>query len=250
MPQNETNTNKVVFITGAAKRIGAGIARFLHAQGWQVIIHYNTSENAANKLCAELNQQRADSTITLQADLNIIENYSPLIEAAASHWQRLDAVINNASIFFPTPASEANIEQWNHLFTTNVVAPFFLTQAAFPYLQLQKGSVINITDTHADGRPIKNHVIYNMTKSALLMQTQSLARDLAPSIRVNAVAPGISEWNKAEFSIEQENILERTPLKRAGNALEIAKAVGYLLNDATYTTGSVIYVDGGRCVFN
>lgn len=249
MPQN--TQNRVALITGAAKRLGAAVAQHLQAQGWKVIIHCHHSLKEANALCSTLNDKRADSAHVLQADLADPNSYHALISSAAAVWDRLDAVVNNASVFFPNTLGKTTAEEWNTLWATNVTAPFFLTQAAIPFLEKTKGSIVNITDTHADGRPIKHHSVYSMTKAALTMQTQALARELAPSIRVNAVAPGVSLWDsQKEFSAEQKEILNRTPLKRAAEAEEIAKAVSYLLNDATYTTGSVMYVDGGRALFN
>jgi len=249
MPQNNLNLNRVVLITGASKRIGAAIANLLHAQQWNIILHYHHSTDAALNLVHSLNQQRENSAYAIQADLTNFDYYPELITHAVQRWERLDALVNNAATFFPTPIAAATTQEWHTLFDTNVKSPFFLTQAALPYLREHNGNIVNITDTHADGRPLKQYSIYNMTKAALLMQTQSLARDLAPNIRVNAVAPGVSIWEDTVTDLQQE-ILQRTPLKRAGTAEETAKAVRYLLEDATYTTGSVVYVDGGRCVFN
>ena len=249
MPQNSLNTNKVALITGSAQRIGAAIATYLHANGWRVVIHYYTSKAAAESLVAQLNQQRADSAWAIAADLNNANTTHGVIEKIVHHWQRLDALINNASVFKPTPVADVTLKQWQELFTINVEAPFFLSQAAIPYLKQTQGNIINITDTHANGRPMKNYSVYCMSKAGLLMQTQALARELAPDIRVNAVAPGVSMW-EGELSAKQQEILKRTPLKRAGLADEIAKAVYYLLTDATYTTVNVLYVDGGRLLFN
>jgi len=249
MPQNTINTNKVALITGSAKRIGAAIAAHLHENGWRVVIHYHHSKEAAVALAETFNKKRANSALAIEADLNQPTTYKELIQQIIQQWHRLDALINNASLFSPTPINEVTPNQWQETLTTNLTAPFFLSQAAAPYLKQSQGSIINITDTHADGRPIKNYSVYCISKAGLLMQTQALARELAPHIRVNAVAPGVSMWHD-ELSTEQKEILTRTPLKRAGLPEEIAKAVYYLLNDATYTTGNVLYVDGGRLLFN
>ncbi len=251
MPQNELNLKRVALVTGAAKRIGAVIAKALHQQGFRVLIHYRHSEQEAKALAASLNHIRPDSAGVLQADLNDTKSYSSLIEKAAAVWKRLDVLVNSASDFFPNQIGETTLEQWNTLWNTNVTAPFFLTQAAVPFLKKQENSVvINITDSHADGRPIKNYSVYSITKAALLMQTQSLARELAPYIRVNAVAPGACFPPENISEDTSKTILERTPLRKIGSGEEVANAVCYLASHATYTTGTTLYVDGGRSIFN
>ena len=244
------NTSKVALVTGGAQRIGAAIVQALHFAGWNVVIHYHTAQALAQQLNTELNQTRAQSAGILAADLQDHGCYSTLVNNAVNMWGRLDALINNASIFLPSTLGAVNVDHWQQTVAVNIQAPFFLTQAAFPYLQQSQGSVINITDTHADGRPIKNYAVYSMSKAALLMQTQALARELAPHVRVNAVAPGVSLWDATHLTPLQEDILTRTPLKRSADGQEIANAVMYLLNDASCTTGSTLYVDGGRCIYN
>lgn len=244
------DTSKVALITGGAKRIGAHISQALHAAGWRTVIHFNTSAIEAHQLCGQLNAQRPQSAYSIHADLANEASYTKLIDMAINNCGRLDALINNASVFSPSAIGSVTQAHWQQIFSVNVQAPFFLAQHAAPYLKEYQGSIINITDTHADNRPIKDYAIYSMSKAALLMQTAALARELAPLIRVNAVAPGVSMWNKSTINSIQEEIIERTPLKRSAYALEIAKAVLFLANEATYTTGSTIYVDGGRCVYN
>lgn len=249
MPENKTNTNKVALITGAAKRIGAAIVTQLHHEGYRVVVHYHTAQKEAEALVHQLNEKRPDSAIACSADLSQPEQCHTLIKQASSQWQRLDALINNAAVFQATPAQTADYQSWQTIINTNLTSPFFLAQAAFPFLQKVNGSIINITDTHADGRPLKNYAVYNISKAGLHMLTQTLAREFAPNVRVNAVAPGVSLWNDS-LTPQQQEILTRTPLKRSAHATEIANAISYLLNTATYTTGSVLYVDGGRLVFN
>jgi pteridine reductase len=249
----ENDTSKVILITGGAKRIGLAITRLFHSSGWRIVCHYNTSQAEANQLADELNALNTDSAYAVQADLSDPSAYSSLIENAFNKWGRLDALINNASVFVPSVVGEVSFEHWQNILCVNVQAPFFLSQAALPYLQKTKGSVVNITDSHADGRPIKNFAVYSISKAALLMQTQALARELAPLVRVNAVAPGVSLWEDlplSPLSLVQQEVLERTPLKRSAEAQEVASAVKYLVMEASYSTGSVVYVDGGRCVFN
>ncbi|MFI4954307.1 MAG: pteridine reductase [Gammaproteobacteria bacterium] len=249
------DTSKVVLITGGAKRIGAAIVHAFHTAGWRVVIHYHSAATEAQLLCAQLNGIKAHSVYTIQLDLTDHANYAKLISQTVNVWGRLDALINNASNFLPSYIGSITADHWQHIFSVNVHAPFFLSQEAFSYLREYNGSIVNITDTHADGRPIKDYAVYSMSKAALLMQTQALARELAPYVRVNAVAPGISMWDNhmnagSSLTVLQEEILERTPLKRSANENEVAKAVIYLVSDASYTTGSTIYVDGGRCVYN
>lgn len=247
------DTSKVVLITGGAKRIGAAIAHAFHAAEWKVIIHYHSAVNEAQQLAARLNRLRANSAYIITADLSYHPSYLTLIKQAVNTWGRLDALINNASNFFSSYIGTVEVAHWENIMNVNLRAPFFLAQEAFSFLQENNGSIVNITDTHADGRPIKDYSVYSISKAALLMQTQALAREFAPHVRVNAVAPGVSMWddaNKMALTVLEEEILTRTPLKRSADANEIAKAVLYLVKDASYTTGSTLYVDGGRCVYN
>lgn len=237
---------KTALITGAAKRIGAQIARTLHQAGCDIIIHYRSSEQAANNLCKELNDERANSAHCLQADLDDTYQLDEVIEKAAAFWGRLDLLVNNASSFYPTPIGSITLMDWDQLFNSNLKAPLFLSQAAVPHLKRTSGSIVNIVDVHAY-RPMKQHSVYCAAKAGLAMLTQSLARDLGPEIRVNGVAPGAILWPANDMENETKNlILERTALKRPGDPEDIAKAVLFLARDADYITGQVIPVDGGR----
>ncbi len=239
---------KVVLITGAAKRIGAYMTRFLHNKGMNVVIHYRHSSQDAQILCEELNAIRANSALTLQADLNSHLELSTLINKAYNMWHRLDVLVNNASSFYPTPLGQVNDEQWEDLFSSNLKAPFFLSQAAALSLKQTNGCIINITDIHAD-RPLRNFPVYCMAKAGLVMMTKSLAKELAPDIRVNAIAPGNILWpmDASELSDDlKQELTDRVALKRKGDPEDIAKTVWFLIEDAKYITGQVIAVDGGR----
>lgn len=238
---------KVALITGAARRIGAEIARTLHAAGINVILHYYASQQEAQQLCAELNQQRAHSAAILSADLANIDGLGGLIEQSVAVWGKLDILINNASRFYKTAIGEVTPAQWDDLFTPNLKAPFFLSQAAVPYLAKQQGCIINITDIHAE-KPIGEYPVYCMSKAGLAMLTKALAHELAPTIRVNAVAPGAIIWPEGENTLPPEikqHIVDQTALKQEGHPSYIAEAVLFLIN-ATYMTGQVLAVDGGR----
>lgn len=238
---------KVVLITGAAKRVGAAIARLLHQQGMNVIIHYHASSASALQLAEELNQVRKNSAATLTADLNQIAACENLITQAEKIWQRLDVLVNNASRFYPTPLGRVTLDQWQDLFASNLQAPFFLAQTAAPFLKKQRGCIVNITDIHAE-KPLKKYPVYSMTKAALLMMTKSLAKELAPEIRVNAVAPGAVCWPGGENELNDEiknKIVAQTLLKKAGTTKDIAKAVWFYI-DNDYITGQTLAVDGGR----
>lgn len=244
----ENTQTKVALITGAAQRIGAVIAALLHENGMNVVIHYRDSKQAAEALCTQLNQARPDSAITLQSDLNVTQTFPDLINKAQQHWGRLDALVNNASSFYPTPLGTMTEDNWEDLMASNVKAPLFLSQLAAPFLKIQQGCIINITDIHAQ-RPLKNYTIYCIAKAGLVMLTKSLAKELGPDIRVNAVAPGAilwpSEGNEVSDDIAQK-ILQSTCLKRQGTPEDIAKTVLFLIKDAAYITGQIIAVDGGR----
>lgn len=237
---------KTALITGAAKRIGAQIARTLHEAGCDIIIHYRTSEQSAKSLCKELNDERPNSANCLQADLNETDKLDNVIKQAVKFWGRLDLLINNASSFYPTPIGSITLENWDDLFNSNLKAPLFLSQAAVPHLRLTGGNIINMIDIHAY-RPMSKHPVYCAAKAGLAMMTQSLAKDLGPEIRVNGVAPGAILWPDNDLNNETKNlILERTALKRPGDPEDIAKAILFLARDADYITGQVIPVDGGR----
>ncbi|MFP4611005.1 MAG: pteridine reductase [Thiohalophilus sp.] len=237
--------HKVVLITGAAHRIGATTARLLHEQGMNIVLHYRHSREAAEKLQLELEHRRADSVVLSQADLHHTNELRQLAKQAAQVWGRLDVLINNASSFYPTPVESASVEQWDDLMGSNVKAPFFLSQAAAPYLKEQQGCIVNIVDIHAE-RPLRNFPIYSMAKASLAMATRALAAELGPEIRVNGVAPGAILWPENLEDDDKEKIISRTFLKRRGSPDDIAKAILYLIRDAGYMTGQILAVDGGR----
>lgn len=240
------NHQKVVLITGAAKRVGATVAKKLHDQGMRIAIHYRHSADEAQTLSRQLNDQRPNSSIALQSDLSDIKNLNQLVETVIETWGQLDVLVNNASNFYPTPIGEATQQHWDDLFASNAKAPFFLSQAAAPYLKKQQGCIINMVDIQAR-QPLKSHTIYCMAKSALLMMTKSLAKELGPEVRVNAIAPGVVLWAAHEDDeVLQNKILARTALKRAGTPEDIATTMLFLIEHANYITGQMIAVDGGR----
>jgi pteridine reductase len=240
---------KVVLITGGAKRVGAAVCRRLHAAGANIMLHYRTSAGEARLLQAELNHQRKDSVALIQADLLDLAKLPSLIDQTVQTFNRLDAVVNNASSFHPTPVGEISEEDWEDLIGANLRAPLFISQAAAPALKKTQGAIVNITDIHAE-RPLKNYVVYSVAKAGLVGLTRSLARELAPEVRVNAVAPGPILWpDDEEFDeLSRQRIISHTPLKREGTPEDIAKAVHFLLAEATYVTGETVNVDGGRHV--
>jgi len=240
---------KVVLITGGAKRVGAAVCRRLHAAGANLMLHYRTSAGEARLLQAELNHQRKDSVALIQADLLDLAKLPSLIDQTVQTFNRLDAVVNNASSFHPTPVGEITEEDWEDLIGANLRAPLFIAQAAAPALKKTQGAIVNITDIHAE-RPLKNYVVYSVAKAGLVGLTRSLARELAPEVRVNAVAPGPILWpDDEEFDeLSRQRIISHTPLKREGTPEDIAKAVHFLLAEATYVTGETVNIDGGRHV--
>jgi len=240
---------KVVLITGGAKRVGAAICRKLHAAGAMLMLHYRESAGEARLLQAELNNQRKDSVALIQADLLDLGKLHSIVEQTVQTHGKLDALVNNASSFFQTPVGEITAAQWEDLIGTNLRAPLFLSQAAAPALKKSQGAIVNITDIHAD-RPLKNYVVYSVAKAGLVGLTRSLARELAPEVRVNAVAPGPILWpDDSTFDeLSRQRIISHTLLRREGTPEDIAKAVYFLLAEATYVTGDTINVDGGRHV--
>ena len=235
-----------VLVTGAARRIGAAIARELHGRGACVLIHYHHAGEAARTLVDELNAQRADSADCHGADLREPAQLEMLADAARHRWGRLDGLVHNASSFYPTPVGATTAAQWDDLMGTNLRAPYFLTQALAPALRASRGAVVNLVDIHAE-RPLKDHPVYSAAKAGLAMMTRALARELAPEVRVNAVAPGAILWPERPMSTQaRERIVERVALKRSGTPEDIARAVAFLLFDAPYVTGQVLAVDGGR----
>lgn len=245
-------SRRVALITGAARRIGAAIARRLHADGYDLALHYRGSAQDMQGLATELEAKRPGSTLTLQADLAEFDRLPELVAKSVGRFGRLDALVNNASTFHPTPVGETTPQQWDELFASNARAPFFLAQAAAPHLRATRGAIVNLVDLYAE-RPLPRHSVYCMAKAALAMMTQSLAIELAPEVRVNAIAPGAILWPEPASTQagdgdaqRQQAIIARTPLARTGTAEEIADAVAWLLDGASYTTGQVIRVDGGR----
>lgn len=236
----------VALITGAGRRVGAVIARTLHAAGYDLALHYRHSVDEARALADDLEVQRGGSTLLLQAELADLPALPAMIEQLLAHYGRLDALVNNASAFFPTPLGTATVEQWNTLFASNAQAPFFLCQAAIPALRQARGGIVNMIDIYAE-RPLPEHPLYCMAKAALAAMTRSLALDLGPAIRVNGIAPGAVLWpGDGKAYDDQQAMLARTPLQRAGSPEDVASAVLWLLRDAPFVTGQVIRVDGGR----
>ena len=241
-------TNKVAIITGGARRIGAEIAHTLHAADFDVLVHYRNSNNAANSLCDELNSVRKNSCISVPGDLDEFSTYLNIIETAMTEFGRIDALINNASSFYPTPIKEATHKQWQELMASNLKAPLFLSQQAIPELEKNHGNIINVVDIYAN-RPLADHPIYCSAKAGLQMLTKSLARDLNGKIRVNGVAPGAILWPENDAGVDpQEELLKRIPMNSLGEPADIAKTIRFLLLDAPYINGQIIAVDGGRSV--
>ena len=242
----KTDETKCVLVTGGAKRIGAATSRLLHQAGYRVIIHCRLSCQHAEEFAAELNASKHDSAKVIQGDLNNETIYNQLIEQAYACWNRLDVLVNNASSFFPTPIGKITLDDWHNLVNTNMKAPLFLSQAAAPYLKQTQGSIINMIDVHGQ-RPMKEHTVYCAANAGLGMVTMSLAKELGPDIRVNGIAPGAILWPETSMSEHTRNlILDRTALKRAGEPIDIARTILFLIRDAGYITGQIIAVDGGR----
>ncbi len=242
--------DKTVLITGAARRVGAEIARVLHAEGASLALHYRSSTDAAQALVAELNAARPGSALAFQADLLETDHLARLVADVAEHFGRLDALVNNASSFFATPIGGIGEREWDDLLGTNLKAPLFLAQAAATHLAVARGAIVNITDIHAE-RPLKNYALYCAAKAGLAGLTRALALELAPHVRVNAIAPGPILWPEdgAFDAAAQANVISRTLLKRGGDPADIARTVRFLLADAPYVTGQILAVDGGRSVF-
>ncbi|MFZ9059816.1 MAG: pteridine reductase [Steroidobacteraceae bacterium] len=241
-----TLTGKVALLTGAARRLGAAMARRLHAGGASVAIHYRGSAAAATALVEELNEARPGSAIALQADLLALEQLSQLVEHTVGRLGRLDILVNNASTFYPTPLAEVTGAQFDDLIGTNLRAPLFLAQAAAGQLRLHEGLILNLVDIHGM-RPLKRHPAYSSAKAGLIMLTRSLARELAPHVRVNAIAPGPVMWPEGDLDETlKQNILARTPLGRVGSAEDIARAAWFFAAEAPFVTGQVLAIDGGR----
>ena len=243
-----TINSKVVLITGGAKRVGAAICKELHAQGAQLMIHYNTSTAEARALQAELNLLRANSVAIIQGDLLNVAVLPNLVTETVKHFGKLDVLINNASSYYPTEIGQINENNWQDLIGSNLKAPTFLSQAAAPELRKNHGCIVNITDMHVE-RPKKGYIVYSVAKAGLVTLTKSLAHELSPEVRVNAVAPGPVKWpadNPQFDEVYRQRVINQTLLKRVGEAEDVAKAVKFLIYDAPFVTGHVLAVDGGR----
>jgi pteridine reductase len=242
--------DKVVLITGGARRVGAAISRRLHAAGADLVVHYRSSAGEARALKNELAAARPNSVVLVQGDLLKPANLGGLIKDAVKAYGRLDALVNNASSFYPTAMGEITEKAWDDLVGTNLKAPLFLSQSAARELKKNHGAIVNIIDIHAEF-PMKNYVVYNIAKGGLVALTRSLARELGPEVRVNGVAPGTILWPDDETwkdEVSRQRIMNQTALKRIGEPDDIAKAVEFLLTGGPYVTGQVIAVDGGRSV--
>jgi pteridine reductase len=237
-------THPVALVTGAARRVGAVIARTLHGAGYDVALHYRSSRGELDALAEVLEARRAHSTLVLQADLADSTQLPGLVDAVVAHFDRLDALVNNASIFHATPLGGITAAQCDAFFAVNARAPLLLAQAAAPHLKAARGAIVNITDIHAE-RPLPQHAAYGMSKAALRMATAALAQELAPDVRVNAVAPGAILWPEGKPDADRDAVLARIPLQRTGTPEEIANTVLWLLRDAGYVTGQTVRVDGG-----
>lgn len=240
--------DKVVLITGGARRVGATICRLLHAGGAKLMIHYRTSVGEARALQSELNLQRPQSVAIIQGDLHNLSMLNGLVQETVRQFGRLDVLINNASSYYPTEIGEIGEREWDDLIGSNLKAPLFLSQAAATELRKYQGCIVNITDMHVE-RPKKGYVVYSVAKAGLATLTRSLAHELGPDVRVNAVAPGPVLWpeNNPQFDeVYRQRVISQTLLKRVGEPEDIAKAVRFLIQDAPFITGQVIAVDGGR----
>ncbi len=250
MPEThgQSLAGKTALVTGAARRIGASIVKTLHAAGANVAIHCRESIPAAADLSASLNRQRTDSARVFPADLTSLDAPATLIALVVEWTGRLDVLVNNASSFYPTPIGSITEGQWDDLVGSNLKAPLFLSQAARPQLKEQRGVIINIVDIHSQ-RPLRHHPVYGSAKAGLAMLTRSLAKDLAPDIRVNGISPGAILWPEDGMSQETRDlILRQIPLARTGSPQDIADGVLYLARDAKYVTGQILAIDGGRSI--
>jgi len=241
---------KVVMITGAARRVGAEMVRYLHQAGMNIVLHYRSSSKEATALADNLNIQRPDSVKLLKGDLKEYQNIPNLVNQGISLFGRIDVLINNASSFYPTDLQDVNEEIWEDLVGVNLKAPLYLTQALATELKQNQGCIINIADIHGD-RPLKDYSIYSIAKAGLIMFTKSMARELAPDIRVNGIAPGAIMWPEEQhYEGMHQEIISRTALKREGSPHDIADTALFLIENANYITGQIIAVDGGRTLSN
>ena len=241
-------SGRTALVTGAARRIGAAIARALHGAGANVVLHYRSSSESAAKLARQLNDVRPGSAVLAECDLLEISQLPALAEAGVRAFGRLDILVNNASTFYQTPLGHITAMQWDDLIGTNLKAPLFLSQAAAPALRASGGLILNLADIHAT-RPLRHYPVYSMAKAGLVMLTKSLAHELGPDIRVNAIAPGVVMWpDEGLDEALQELIVERSALQRPGCAEDVARAALFFATAAPYITGQVLAVDGGRSV--
>lgn len=242
----------VILITGAARRVGAEIARALHATGARLLLHFHSSATAAASLAAELNSSRPGTVACAAGDLRDAGQLSGLVATAVQEFGGLDGLVNNASSFYATPVGSIDERVWQDLMGSNLKGPLFLSQAAAPYLRETRGAIVNLTDIHAEF-PLKNYPLYCVAKAGLLALTRALALELAPEVRVNAVAPGPIAWPEGSAAADfdpaaRAAIIRRTPMQHQGAPADIARTVRFLLFDAPYVTGQVINVDGGRSI--
>lgn len=239
---------QIALVTGAARRIGAAIARRLHDEGAGVAIHYHNSTDDARRLKDELNRLRPESAEIFQANLTQFDTLETLTEDVVKWGGRLDYLVNNASSFYSTPLGTVTESQWHDLIGSNLKAPLFLSQAAWPQLRRQRGAIVNLIDIHAR-RPLRQYAVYGSAKAGLAMLTRALAKEMAPDVRVNGVAPGAILWPEDGMSdAARDSIIAQIPLGRPGDPDDIAGCVLYLLRDAAYVTGEIIAVDGGRSI--
>lgn len=244
----QKNSTPVALVTGGARRIGAEIARQLHAAGFNIVLHCNSSVDQAETLAASLHEQRPDSVEIVVADLRNLDAIQSLAEKAQARWGRVDALINNASTFYPTLVGEITEQDWDDLLGTNLKAPLFLSQALAPTLIENRGCIINMADVHGE-RPLSGHPVYCAAKAGNIMLTKSLAKELAPEVRVNGIAPGAILWPENEGELSDENktkILRKIAMRRLGDPTDIARTIVFLVTDAPYITGQIVAVDGGR----
>lgn len=240
-----SRNSPVALVTGAARRIGAAIVRHLHENGYRVIVHYRSSAAAADALVDELEAIRAGSASAIGGDLKDAGACNDIAQRACAQWSRLDLLVNNASSFYPTAVGETSESQWNDLLGSNLKAPYFLAQACLPWLREQQGSIVNLVDIHGM-RPLGGHAVYSVAKAGLDMLTRALAKELAPEVRVNGIAPGAILWPENGMSdADRQYIVQQTPLQRAGSPEDIARAVRFLAENG-FVTGQVVAVDGGR----
>lgn len=238
----------VALVTGGSQRLGAHLVAALHARGMRVAVHYHRSDSAARGLCAALDAQRRGATFAVGADLTDPAAPDALVRAVAARWGRMDLLVNNAAVFRPTPLDDSALTDWDEILGVNLRAPYFTARAAAPLLRASRGLIVNLVDIYAE-RPRTEFAIYCASKAGLVGVTRALARELAPDVRVNAIAPGAILWSSEASEAEQQAILGRTPLARLGEPADIARAVHYLV-DAPYVTGQVLTVDGGRSIFD